>query len=293
MFNKEINKPMHRFSAFLTFAFPIIAYSQWNTIVPFSQNIVVMSPMTSEEITLIKNSDTVWFSDWKRDLKLFGIPNSGLTGTDFSEIDLIDSVKLEEAYNAACDGCPLKWPTTPQAAVELIEMNFLYRGYDNVFKLAASWPDGVKEYRIEATDATVKTTTRDNQIMHTINPKGKTSEVRVIYKDIEGFEHSYGPWIYNVLPLPNPVITTSAISKSSGSRIKVVLPANCSAKSPLYEIISIEVFGVKNGNISGDIIPAYITSSFKVNKTISIAVLCKNPLNGESVVITGSLKVTN
>lgn len=269
--------------------FPFLSFSQWTSIIPYSQNIMIYSPISGEAITLGKNSDTVWFSDWKRDLKLFGMQNTSFTGKDFSEIDLIDSMKLEEAYNAACVGCPLKWPTTPQAAIELIEMNFLYRGYDNVFKLAASWPDGVKEYRIEATDATVKTITRNNQIIHTINPKGRTCEMKIIYKDVEGFEQSYGPWLYAVRALPMPFITNSNISKSSGGKINVALP-----DSPIggvsFKVLSLE-YGENLKIIDSNIIPAETLKKIKVGKMMPLVVNAINLLTGEVVIINVALKV--
>lgn len=271
------------------FLFPFLAFSQWTTITPNSQNVIVVSPITYEEITLKKNSDTVWFSDWKRDLKLFGIPNSSLKGADFSEIDLIDSVKLEEAYNVACVGCPLKWAASPQATIEFPEMNFLYRGYDNVFKLAANWPDGVKEYRIEATDATVTTVTRRNQLMHTINPKGKISEVKVIYKDVEGFEQEFGPWTYAVRAFPKPEIINSTISKSTGGKISVGLIN--SILNATFRIIRIELS--ENRQIIDDnIIPAEFLKKVKVGKMIPITVTAYNNLTEEEVVINGAIQVT-
>lgn len=283
---------MKKIVSSLIFIFPTIANCQWTN---YSSNSVEITLYTFDEepIVLTKKSDTVSFSDWKKELRTNGIPNLGFSSEHLSGIDSMDSLKLAESYYATCVGCSLKWPDSPQAAIEFPEMNILYKGYNNIFKIAANFPNGVEQYRIEATDATVKTITRNNQIVHTINPKGTTSEVKVIYKDIEGFEHTYGPWVYAVKAFPKPEIITSQISKSKGGIILVSLPEDCPLTTPPFEIQSIEVYGVKNGNISGDFIPATISRSFKVNKSIGIAVLCQNPINGESIVITGSLKVTN
>jgi hypothetical protein len=271
----------------LVLFFPFLTFSQWTKIVPYSQNAIIVSPITSEEITLIKTSDTVWFSDWKRDLKLFGLPNTSFTGEDFSVIDLIDSIKLEEAYNAACVGCPLKWPTTPQAAIELIEMNFLYRGYDNVFKLAASWPDGVKEYRIEATDATVKTRTLNNEIIHTINPKGKMTDIKVIYKDEEGVDKFFGPWVYRVSNIPDPVILSNKVSKTGG-RINVVGTQMLIGMQ--FRVTSIEI-GENKQVLEGNIIPSEVLKKIKVGKMIPITVKGLNIRTEDEFVINGSIEI--
>lgn len=274
--------------------FPFLTFSQWTRIVPNGKAIMIESSSyantQSEPIILTKISDTVSFTDWKRDLKLFGIPNRGLFNEDFSEIDFIDSSALAAAYNAACGGCPLKWPTTsPQATIEFPEMNFLYRGYDNVFKLAASWPNGVSDYRIEATDATVKTITRNNQIMHTINPKGKTSEVKVIYLDAEGFEKEFGPWTYAVRMMPKPIITTMFISKSNGGKINVAMPSDFILGSS-FNITKLEFNGttVEQNNITPDML-----KKIKVGKYVPLIVTAINLTTEDEVVINGSIQVTD
>ena len=275
--------------------FPFLSFSQWTSIIPYSQNIMIYSPISGEAITLGKNSDTVWFTDWKRDLELFGMPNTSFTGKDFSEIDLIDSMKLEEAYNAACVGCPLKWPSTPKATIEFPEMNFLYRGYDNMFKLAASWPNGATEYRIEATDATVKTVNQNNLIMHTINPKGKKSEVRVIYKDAEGIEKEYGPWTFAVRMMPKPIITTTYLSKSKGGEINIGMPADFSLEAA-FLITKLEFNGrtLQDLNMSGlgENITPDMLKKIKVGKYVPLIITAINILNSEEVVINGAIQVT-
>lgn len=255
--------------------FPFLAFSQWTGINPYAPNI------ESEGNLLIKNSDTVDFSNWKRDLKLN-------LDSDFSFIDQFDSIKLSEAYYAACVGCPLKWPSTPKATIEFPEMNFLYRGFDNLFKLAASWPNGATEYRIEATDATVKTITRNNQIMHTINPKGKTSEVMVIYKDAEGFEKEFGPWTFAVRMMPEPIITTMFISKTNGGKINVAMPSDFILGSS-FNITKVEFNGttVEQNNITPDML-----KKIKVGKYVPLIVTAINLTTEEEVVIKGAIQVT-
>jgi hypothetical protein len=271
----------------ITILFPFLTFSQWTDIVPPGKLITIQS-YNGEQINLTKLSDTVSFSDWKRDLKLFGSPNLGLFSEDFYEIEVIDSSTLAAAYNAACVGCPLKWQTTsPQAAIEFPEMNFLYRGYDNVFKLVASWPNG-RYYRIEATDATVKTITRNNQIMHTINPKGKTSEVKVICEDAEGIEKEFGPWTFAVRMMPKPIITTTDISKSNGGIINVAMPSDFILGSS-FRITKLEFNGatVEQNNITPDLL-----KKIKVGKYVPLIVTAINLSTEEEVVINGSIQVT-
>jgi BRCT domain type II-containing protein len=89
-----------------------------------------------------------------------------------------------------------------------------------------------------------------------------------------------------------PELKTTKISKSSGSKIHVGL----SDDSPLninYYVISIEVLGVENGVCFGDTIPGEVISKIVVGKKIGIAFVVKNPLNGSTMVIPGTLEVTN
>jgi hypothetical protein len=269
-------------------SFPFLAFSQWTAISPLDNEIMIESN-NHENIILTKYFDTVSFSDWKRDLKLNGLLDQGFTGLDFNKLDLIDSSELSQAYEAACVGCWLKWPASPQATIEFPEMNFLYRGYDNVFKLSANWPDGVKEYRIEATDATVKTVTRRNQLMHTINPKGKVSEVKVIYKDAEGFEKEFGPWTYGVRMMPKPIITTMFISKSNGGKINVAMPSDFILGSS-FNITKLEFNGttVEQNNITPDML-----KKIKVGKYVPLIVTAINLTTEDEVVINGSIQVTD
>ena len=267
--------------------FPFITFSQWTDFAPNGKYVLIES-ISGEPINLTKGSDTVSFSDWKRDLKLNGLPNQMLTESDFEILDIMDSTDLSLAYDFACAYCPLKWPSNPPATIEFPDMNFLYRGYDNVFKLAASWSNGATKYRIEATDATVKTITRNNQIMHTINPKGKTSEVRVIYKDVEGFENEFGPWTFAVRMMPKPIITTMFISKSNGGIVNVAMPSDFILGSS-FHITKLEFNGttVEQNNITPDML-----KKTKVGNFIPLIVTAINLSTEEEVVINGSIQVT-
>jgi hypothetical protein len=200
----------------------------------------------------------------------------------------MDQTKLSEAYNAACAGCTLKRSSIPEATIEFPEMNFLYRGYDNVFKFAANFPDGVSEYRVEATDATVKTITRNNKILHTINPKGKTSEVKVIYKSIEGKEQTYGPWFYKVKAFPKPIILTESISKLAGGEINFGMPEE-SLFDADFQIRSMEIDGKKI--TGGNSINPDLLKKVKIGKIIPIKVTGLNLTTDEEVIINGAVKV--
>jgi hypothetical protein len=270
------------------FIIPFAVFGQWVDILSNSTNIFVLSPEYFDEIPVKKGSDTVSFDEWMNDLKLNGMPELGYTVDDIAALFSMDQIKLSEAYNVACSGCQLKWPSLPASAIEFPDMQFLYRGYDNVFKVAANWSSGAREYRIEATDATIKTFTRNNQIMHTINPKGKTSEVKVIYKDAEGIEKEYGPWIYAVRTMPKPEIFSTSISKTTGGKINIGMPSDFFIQSS-FLITKLEVNGtvtLESNEISPDLL-----KKIKVGKKIPLIVTATNLSTEEEVVINGLIEV--
>jgi hypothetical protein len=280
---------MKSFLFSILFIFPFLIFGQWVEVVNYSSNIFILNLETYEEIPLTKSSDTMSFDQWMSNYKLNGMPELGYTVDDISELFSIDRKILSDAYDAACAGCQLKWPYSPQAAIEFPEMQLLYRGYDNVFKVAANWPEGIKEYRIEATDATVKNLTRENQKVHTINPKGKISEVKVIYKDAQGNEQSFGPWIYKVKMFPKPEIVTTSISKSKGGRISVELnngPINVD-----YRIIKINL-GDNLQITDSDVILTEMLKKIKPGKMMPLMVTVINLTTEDEVVINGSIKIT-
>jgi hypothetical protein len=280
---------MRKFLFVSAFIFPFFVFGQWVDALNNSSLIFLYTPF-GDEIPVTKSADTISFDQWMKNLKKYGIPELGYTVDDIAEIFSYDPVMLSQAYKAACEGCTLKRPAISEATIEFPEMNILYRGFDNVFKVAANWPDGMKEYRIEATDATVKTIIRNNQIMHTINPKGKTSEVKVIYKNFEGIEQEFGPWIYAVKMLPKPQVTISSISKSKGGIIQVAMPEDFFIGGINFQVNKLEVNG--NTIIEGNVISPDVLKKIKLGKTIPLIVNAMNLATDEEVVINGFIELT-
>jgi hypothetical protein len=60
-----------------------------------------------------------------------------------------------------------------------------------------------------------------------------------------------------------------------------------------YKVLSVEVTGIDNGFVSGNVISAGLISKFKVGKSVGIAAVVKNPVTGQTETIPGVLKVTN
>lgn len=271
------------------FIFPLFVLGQWVDVMNNSTLIYIYSPF-GDEIPVTKNSDTISFEEWMKNLKEYGIPELGYNVDDIAEIFSYNPEMLAQAYKAACQGCTLNRPAISAATIEFPEMNILYRGFDNVFKVAANWPDGMKEYRIEATDATVKTIIRKNQIMHTINPKGKTSEVKVIYKNIEGIEQEFGPWVYAVKMLPKPQVTNTSISKSKGGIIQVAMPEDFFIGGINFQVNKLEIYG--SVTIEGNRISPDVLKKIKLGKNIPVSVTAINLATDEEVIINGFIELT-
>jgi hypothetical protein len=180
----------------------------------------------------------------------------------------------------------------PGGSLEMPEYMVLYRGYDNKIIPAAS---GVVSFDINVAGCPKVPTTIDGKKGYILKPGPgvKSVVVNLTGKDAKGKSLPFGKWTYTVKPFPNPEIKTMSVSKSSGARINVGLPADSPLKSPAFQVLAVEVLGVDNGQCSGGNIPGNIVTKLKAGKSIGINVTVKNPLTGSTVIIPGALKVTN
>jgi hypothetical protein len=181
---------------------------------------------------------------------------------------------------------------TKAGALEMPEYQVLYRGYDNKIIPSAS---GVVTSDISVSGCGKQPFTVNGKKGYILKPGPgvKSVSVSLSGKDSKGKSISFGSWTYSVKPFPNPEIKTSSVSKGSGAKITVGLPADSPLKPPAFQVMAVEVLGVDNGQCSGGNIPGNIVAKLKAGKSIGINVTVKNPLTGSTVIIPGALKVTN
>jgi len=181
---------------------------------------------------------------------------------------------------------------TKSGALEMPEYQVLYRGYDNKIIPSAS---GVVTYDINVSGCSKQPFTVNGKKGYILKPGSgvKSVSVSLSGKDLKGKSIPFGSWTYSVKPFPNPEIKTSSVSKGSGAKITVGLPADSPLKSPAFQVVGVEVLGVDNGQCPGGNIPGNIVAKLKAGKSIGINVTVKNPLTGSTVIIPGALKVTN
>lgn len=181
---------------------------------------------------------------------------------------------------------------TKGGALEMPEYQVLYRGYDNKIVPSAS---GVVTYDISVSGCAKQPFTLNGKKGYILKPGSGVKSVTVSLsgKDLKGKSVPFGSWTYAVKPFPNPEIKTSSVSKGSGAKITVGLPADSPLKSPAFQVMAVEVLGVDNGQCAGANIPGTTVAKLKAGKSIGINVTVKNPLTGSTVIIPGALKVTN
>ena len=179
-----------------------------------------------------------------------------------------------------------------QKALAMPEYNILYQNYKNVIFPASK-------------DGFVNTPIAENALVEEFEIEGRTKGFIIVPKKLGELvvifpvANQTGKIIgtdsieYIVRPFPIPELKTTSISKSTGSRIHVGLPADSPLKSPYFEVVSVEVLGVDNGVCSGPNIPGTVVSKLKVGKRIGINVTLKNGFTGGIEIITGTLEVTN
>jgi hypothetical protein len=178
-----------------------------------------------------------------------------------------------------------------QFALEMPEYNTLYEGYQN--KVFVASKNG-KVVNPKCQSADIKEDKYNGRACLTINPKVQ-GDILVYFDvlNVKGKKIGSDSISFFVRPFPNPVVLTSTISKASGGRVLIGLGPDCPISSPNFEVLSIEVMGIENGSVSGNIIPASIISNIEVDRSIGITVICKNSYNGQTLVVAGSLRVTN
>ena len=265
--------------------FPMLSFAQWTKIEPKSLPITLYCDGIQDFILLKDNEDEdfeLWYNRMSDSLRKF---------SDFYQIEscgfeLMDKEVLKRSYYSATVGGSLRFPKTSSAAIELVDHNFMFRNYDNIINPSVLWPSEATRYRIEATDATVNEVIVGNEILHSINPKGSNTKVTIIADIGNGEEQQFGPWNYMVLPIPEPQISNTEISKSDGGIIFVM---SSSFIERTYEVKSI----LLNGEtvISGSIIPSSAISKVKLDKLLPITVIVSDLESGQNYSIDGTLKV--
>jgi hypothetical protein len=185
----------------------------------------------------------------------------------------------------------IKIQSQVQKALAMPEYNILYQGYKN--KVFPTSKDGIVLTPI-AKSASIE------EFEFEAETKGFIIVPKELGKLVVNFAvaNQNGKIIgtdsieYFVRPIPDPIVFTSSISKSTGSIITV----GQSADSPIsmeYNVIAIEVLGVNNGQCSGNIIPGKLVSEIDVGKLIGINVYVRNNSTGGTIIIPGALKVTD
>jgi hypothetical protein len=237
---------------------------------------------------LMKYSDQESYESWK--LRYSDMADS--TVSLAYRLYLDSEEKLIQIYNDTKEGNYLFPVRTPNTALEFPEMPFLFSNYDNVFRIASTWstnafqmsqfnldPRVIEDidvgagymlqpikYRIEATDATVNSIVRNNEMMHTINPKSAFCNIKIISSDNNGNELEIYEKLFFVIDLPKPEILTKTISKSKGGAIDFVNPPMIG--SP-YQLSNIEF---NDTSISGSYIDPEYLQEVKVGREITFKV---------------------
>ncbi len=186
----------------------------------------------------------------------------------------------------------IKIQSQVQKALAMPEYNFLYQGYKN--KVLPASKDGIVFTPIAKSVSIEEFEFEEGTKGFIIIPKelGKLV-VNFPVSNQNGKIIGTDSIEYFVRPIPDPIVLTSTVSKGSGSKITVGQSADSPIISMEYNVISIEVLGVNNGQCSGNIIPASLISEIEVGKTIGINVVVKNESTGVIMVVESALNVTN
>jgi hypothetical protein len=178
---------------------------------------------------------------------------------------------------------------TKAGAMEIPEFNILYKNYDNLIVPSAS---GVISTTISGGGA--RPGSKNGVKGFIVRPTGgKEVTLSLSGKDSKGKQVSFGSKTYKVKNFPPAKILTSSVSKSTGAKITAGLGPDSPINLGEYKVLSVEVTGVDNGFVGGNVISAGLISKFKVGKSVGIAAVVKNPVTGQTETIPGILKVTN
>jgi len=115
---------------------------------------------------------------------------------------------------------------TKAGSVSLPEMNILYAGWPH--KLLATTA-GTVSTNISAPGASVSPATINGQKGYTIKASrpGQRININLSGKDAEGNTINFGSFPYDVKPFPMPRLVSSEASRSSNTRLRVTLGADC------------------------------------------------------------------
>jgi hypothetical protein len=174
-------------------------------------------------------------------------------------------------------------------AMEIPEFNILYKNYDNLIVPSAS---GVVSSSISGGGA--RPGSKNGIKGYIVRPTGgKEVTLTLTGKDAKGKSVNFGSKTYKVKNFPPAKILTSSVSKSTGAKVTAGLGPDSPINLGEYKVLSVEVTGIDNGFVSGNVISAGLISKFKVGKSVGIAAVVKNPVTGQTETIPGVLKVTN
>jgi hypothetical protein len=178
---------------------------------------------------------------------------------------------------------------TKAGAMEIPEFNILYKNYDNLIVPSAS---GVVSTTISGGGA--RPGSKNGIKGFIVRPTGgKEVTLTLSGKDSKGKQVNFGSKSYKVKNFPPAKILTAGVSKSTGAKITAGLGPDSPINLGEYKVLSVEVTGVDNGFVGGNVISAGLISKFKVGKSVGIAAVVKNPVTGQTETIPGILKVTN
>ena len=178
---------------------------------------------------------------------------------------------------------------TKAGAMEIPEFNILYKNYDNLIVPSAS---GVISTTVSGGGA--RPGSKNGIKGFIVRPTGgKEVTLTLSGKDSKGKQVNFGSKSYKVKNFPPAKILTAGISKSTGAKITAGLGPDSPINLGEYKVLSVEVTGIDNGFVGGNVISAGLISKFKVGKSVGIAAVVKNPVTGQTETIPGILKVTN
>jgi hypothetical protein len=188
----------------------------------------------------------------------------------------------------------LKVQSQIQYALEVPEYNFLYKNYKN--KIFPSSKDGIvltPYVKDSLKNVYIEEFEQEGRKGFTIQPRylGNLT-VKFPVANEKGKIIGTDSIEFSIRPIPDPILLTSSVSKSSGSRIFV----GQGASSPIvgiYDVISIEVQGVGGGFCVGNIIPGALVPDLELGTEVNIVFIYKDPFTGVTYRDSGTLKVTN
>jgi hypothetical protein len=106
----------------------------------------------------------------------------------------------------------------------------------------------------------------------------------------KGFITSVDTTNYRIKPLPNAIIVSSSISKTTGARIQVSLPAHESL-SCSYTVLGGELFVKEGISFSGNIISPEMISKVKPGRKVALNLAVRNHANNHINLIEGILEI--